>query len=144
MRLSILVFICILMGCSTRHPVEEAKAVVKSHEEFSKAGKLDDIMSNFADDVVLLTPGMPLIKGKEACRSFYAGMITMGKAEFTHDFQGADVVGDAVVLYGFAHGKMTKPDSSVIPLANNFVLTLRYQPDGKMKLWRGAFAPSSQ
>ena len=144
MRLSILVLICLLIGCATRHPIEDAKAVVKSHEQFSKAGKLDDIMSNFADDVVMLVPGMPLVKGKDAVGKFYAGMLTMGKSEFIHEYDGAEIVGDAVILHGIAKGTTTRLDSSVVHYANNFILTFKYQPDGKMKLWRGAFAPSSQ
>jgi uncharacterized protein (TIGR02246 family) len=145
MRLSVsFLLICLFLGCSTRHPVEDAKAVVKSHEEFSKAGKLDDIMSNFADDGVFLTAGMPLIKGKDAIRQFYAGMLTMGKVEFTHQYDGAEIVGDAVVLHGIAKGTMTKPDSTVIQLANNFIMTLKYQQDGKMRFWRVAGAPNSQ
>jgi ketosteroid isomerase-like protein len=144
MKTSIILFLCLLTGCATRNPVEEAKAVVRSHEEFSKAGNLDGVMSNMADDVVLLAPGVPLIKGKEACRNFYAAALAMGRGEFTHDYHGAEVAGDLVVLYGFAHGTMTRPDSTSVPLANNFILMLKYQPDGKLKMWRGAFAPASQ
>jgi uncharacterized protein (TIGR02246 family) len=143
MKYAMLILISLFIGCSARHPVEDAKAVIKAHEEFSKAGDLEKIMSNMADDVVLLTPGMPLIKGKETCRKFYSGMVTMGKVEFTHDIQGAEIVGDAVILHGFAHGTMTKPDSTIIPLANNFIVTLKYQSDGKMRFWRGAVAPGS-
>ena len=133
-----------VFACTTRHSVEDAKAVIKSHEQFSKAGDLEGIMSNMADDVVFLAPGMPLMKGKDACRNFYTGMVKMGKTEFTHNYDGAEIIGDVVVLHGLATGTTTMPDASVIHFANNFIIAVKYQSDGKIKLWRGAFAPSSQ
>ena len=136
--------LCIIAGCSTRIPLADAKAVLKSHEQFSKEGNLENILSNFADDVVLLAPGMPLLKGKDACRNFYAGMLKMGKTEFTHEYDGAEIVRDLVILHGTAKGTMTMSDSKVIQLANNFIITVKYPSDGRMKIWRGAFAPSGQ
>jgi len=144
MRLSILVLIFLLVGCSTRHPVEEAKAVLKSHEQFSKAGDLDGIMSNIAEDVVCFFPGTPIIKGKEACRNFYAAVLKASKSEFIHEYDGAEIVGDAVILHGTARGTTTMPDSSVTHFVSNFLTVLRYQPDGKLKLWRGTSVPSAQ
>lgn len=144
MRPSILVLICLLVGCTTRHPIEDAKAVAKAHEEYAKAGNLDAVVRNFADDFVGLVPGMPLIKGKDAARTFYAAVLATGKSEFTHEYDGAEIVGDIVILHGIGKGTLTKPDSSVTPFANNFILVLKYQSDGTMKFWRGAFAPNSQ
>jgi len=144
MKLSLLLLSCLLLGCATRHPVEDAKSVAKSHEDFAKAGNLDGVLSNFADDFVGLVPGMPLVKGKDAARKFYGGVLSTSKSEFVHEYDGAEIVGDAVILHGIAKGTLTKPDSSVAPFANNFIMVLKYQSDGRMKFWRVAFAPSSQ
>jgi ketosteroid isomerase-like protein len=141
---TILLFCLLLVGCSPRNPVEDAKAVVTAHENFVASENLDGILSNTADDIVVLVPAMPLIKGKQAVRDFYSGMFKAGKSQFIHEYQGSDVVGDAAVLYGTAKGSLTKPDSTTAQFANNFILTFRYQPDGKIKFWRVAFAPSSQ
>jgi len=86
----------------------------------------------------------PLIKGKAALRTLYGAVLSTGKTKFTHEYQGADIVGDAVILYGVGKGTVTNPDSSVDRFDNNFILILKYGPDGKMKIWRGAFGPSSQ
>ncbi len=64
--------------------VDEAKAVIASHEQFAKAGNID----------------------------------------------------------GIARGTLTLNDGDTTPLANNFLLVLRRQADGKLRVWRGAFAPS--
>jgi ketosteroid isomerase-like protein len=144
MRWYTILLLCFLVGCTSRNPIQEAKDVITAHEEYVKAGDLDGILSNTADDIVVLVPGVPLMKGKQAVREFYTGYLAMGKSEFVHEYHGAEVVGDAVVLHGLAKGKLTRVDGSVSEFANNFIITMRYQPDWKMKFWRVAFAPSSQ
>ena len=144
MKLFVLLLACFLLGCSSRHPVEDAKAVLKSHEEYAEAGNLDGVISNMADDIVGMAPGMPLVKGRDAYRAFYSNVFKMGKSEFVHEYDGAEIVGYAVILHGIGKGTLTKPDSSVVPFTNNFIIVLKYQPDGKMKVWRATFAPSSR
>ena len=122
--------------------VDEAKAVMASHEQFAKAGDLDGIMTNVADDIVMLTPDAPLVQGSDAFRKFYAGLLGLGRWDFGHDYEGAAVVSDTVLLHGIARGTLTLNDGDTTPLANNFLLVLRRQADGKLRVWRGAFAPS--
>jgi ketosteroid isomerase-like protein len=141
---AILLLWLLASGCSTRNAIEDAKAVVTAHENFVASENLDGILSNTADDIVVLVPGMSLIKGKQAVRDFYAGMFKAGKSQFIHEYQGSDVVGDGAILYGTAKGSLTKPDSTAVQFANNFILVFRYQADGKIKFWRVAFAPTSQ
>ena len=134
----------VFAGYATRDPIQEAKSVITSHEQYAKAGNLEGILSNMADDAVALTPGLPLIKGKQAVKEFYAGVLAMGKSEFSHLYDGADLAGDVVVLYGLATGKTTLKDGTVTALANNFLIVMKRQADGKMKCWRVAFAPSGK
>ena len=124
--------------------IDQAKAVVRSHEDFMAAGDLDSIMSNVAEDIVLLAPDSPLIEGKAAMRAVYASFIAMGRWEFGHDYSGAEVFGDFVMLHGIARGSMTPPEGEPVPLANSFLLTLRRDDTGAFRIWRGAFAPSGE
>jgi ketosteroid isomerase-like protein len=135
-------FLCLLvLGCSSRQSAEDAKAVLKSHEAYVKAGDLDSVISIMADDIVGIIPGMPLIKGKDAFKIYYANNFTMGKTELTHDVRGAEAEGNIVILHGFVHGTLTRPDTTMVPLANNFLIVLKAQPDSAMMIWRVAFAP---
>ena len=122
--------------------VDEAKAVIASHEQFTKAGDLDGIMTNVADDIVMFAPDAPLVQGSDAFREFYTGLLGLGQWDFRHDYEGAEVIGDTVLLHGIARGTLTPNDGDTTPLANNFLLVLRRQADGKLRVWRGAFAPS--
>ncbi len=124
------------------NPVTEAKAVIQSHEEFAKAGDLDGVMTNIADGVVMLTAGASLIEGKEALREFYGGLLAAGRLDFGHDYSGAEVLGDAVVLHGVSRGTVTSPEGEVTSFTNNFIHVLRREADGKLRAWRAAFAPA--
>ena len=124
--------------------IDQAKAVVRSHEEYMAAGDLDKVMSNMAKDIVLLAPDSPLIEGKDAMRAAYASFISMGRWEFGHDYSGAEVIGDLVMLHGIARGSMTPTEGEPVPLANNFMLTLRRDDTGAFRMWRGAFAPGGE
>ena len=124
--------------------ISEAKDVVTSHESLAMAGDLDGVMSNMADDIVVLAYGFPLLDGKAAFRDFYAGMMAGGRMKFGHDYTGEDAIGDDVVLLrGVSRGTMTTDEGEVSEFSNNFVHILRRGNDGRFKLWRAAFAPDS-
>lgn len=122
--------------------VAAAKAVVRDHEIKAKGGKLDEIVSNFSDEVVLFAPGAELVQGLESFRAFYQSFLEMGTWDYRHDYLGHDVQGEAVILYGVARGTLTPPDFEPTPFANNFLIVLRPE-NGRLKVWRGAFAPSA-
>lgn len=48
--------------------VDDAKEVVQSHETYAMSNNLNGVMTNIADDVVVLADGTPLKRGKEAFR----------------------------------------------------------------------------
>lgn len=122
--------------------VEEAKAVIASHEDYAGAGDLAGVMTNVHPDVLVLTAGAPLIRGAAAFREFYAGLLSAGAWDFTHDYHGSGVVGDVVELFGVASGSMTPHGGTAAPFANNFHLQLRRDESGRLKVWRASFAPT--
>ncbi len=123
-------------------PVERAKAVVRAHEAAVRAGDLDAILSNAAEDAVLVAPNTPMTVGKFAIRGLYEHLLQMGAWEFLHEYAGAEVAGDLVVLHGVARGTLTPSGGSSAPFANNFILTFKRQADGQYRFWRVAFAPA--
>lgn len=124
--------------------IQEAKAVIRRHEAFAEAGDLDGVLTNVADDVVLFTNGAPMVEGRNAFREFYAAVFQSSRVQFTHHYSGADVVGDGVVLHGVARGTLTSHGGAPSAFANNFILVLRRQPDGRLRVWRAAFAPTGE
>lgn len=125
-------------------PIAEAKAVIRSHEEYAMAGDLDGVVSNVADDVVALASGAPLVEGAEAFRDFYRGIMAIGEVTFGHEYSGAAAVGDLVILHGVSRGAFTTAEGEEIPFENNFIHTLRRDSDDRLKVWRAAFAPATR
>jgi ketosteroid isomerase-like protein len=138
------VLLLALASTAATDPVKSAKDVIASHERFAAAADLDGVMSNIADDVVALASGSPLVQGKSAFREFYRGVLAMGRWELGHEYDGAAVVGDTVLMHGVARGTITPTGSQPTKFANNFLLILKKQSDGKLRMWRIAFAPNSQ
>jgi len=123
--------------------VEEAKTVVQTHEDYARMGDLDRVMTNVAEDIVLLAANAPLVKGAKSFRDFYGDLLGMGTWDFTHDYHGAEAVGDLVVLHGVALGTLSPTEGSSSEFRNNFVHVLRRGQDGRLRIWRAAFAPAS-
>ena len=129
---------------SPSDPVSEAKDVVASHEKFAMANDLDGVMSNMADDIVVLTYGTPLIEGKPAFREFYAALMGAGRMVFGHQYSGEHAIGDDLVeLHGVSRGTLTAADGTISTFSNNFVHVMRRGNDGKLKFWRATFAPDA-
>jgi len=124
--------------------VEHAKAVLASHEALVRSGDLDGILENMSEDIVALAPDAPLVVGIEDTRQLYVGILGMGEWDMTHHYDGADVVGDLVILYGVAHGSLTPEGGIASEFANNFILTLRKETDSNYRVWRAAFAPNGE
>ena len=123
--------------------VARAKALVVSHEDYSREADLDRVMTNVAEDVVLLAANAPLIEGAESFRAFYAELFAMGRWDFGHDYHGAFAAGDEVFLHGVANGRLTAEDGTVTEFVNNFLHVWRTQEDGSLRMWRLAFAPAT-
>ena len=146
MRKLALVVLCFVLACANRDPIQDALNTMKSHEDYVKTLNLEGVMTNMADDVVALGTGIPLIVGREAFEEFYAGFFANVSSveEFSHNYLGTEIIGNIVFLHGTATGKITNKDGTTLELVNNFFLVLKYQPDGRIKIWRNAVALSSQ
>jgi len=133
----------LVLGAAAADPVAAAKDVIAAHEGFAAAADLDQVMTNFADDIVVLVPNTPLVRGREAFREFYRGILAQGRWEFRHEYQGAVATGDAVILDGVARGTLTAAGGQRSPFANNFLIILRRQADGRFRIAYVSFAPDS-
>ncbi len=123
--------------------VEAAKALIADHERRASEGDLEKIVANFAQDIVMLAADAPLIVGMSAFREFYAELLRAGTWRFTHDYTGAEVMGDSVVLYGVACGTLEPVAGEAESFANNFIITVKQTASGP-RIWRAAFAAAGE
>ena len=123
--------------------ISSAKALIADHERRAGEGDLDRIVVNFARDVVMLAADAPLVVGMDAFREFYAGLLQTGKLCFTHDYTGAEVIGDSVVLYGVARGTIEPVEGELEVFTNNFIITVKQTSEGP-KIWRADLATAGE
>jgi ketosteroid isomerase-like protein len=122
--------------------LDAAKAVIASHEQLCRDGDLVGVLSNIADDIVLVVPNVPLVEGKAAFGAVYSRLFSMGRWDFEHDYSGAEVIDDVVILHGVARGTFTPNEGAPSPLENNFLLMLKLSGNS-FRVWRGGFGPAS-
>jgi ketosteroid isomerase-like protein len=110
-----------------------------------QAGKLESMMSLFAEDVVLLGSGQPPVVGKAAVSAFWKSFLEQFNVQGgVHELDDVTNVGDAVVLQGRARATwIPKSGGSPVVTDNWFLHIYKRQPDGSLVLWRGAFGANA-
>jgi uncharacterized protein (TIGR02246 family) len=118
----------------------DAKAISDDESQWNKdwASKdADKILSHYADDAVLMAPGVEPAKGREAIKSGLSGMVSDKALSLTFKASKVDVArsGDMAVLQG--DYQMTFTDPATHKVTNDhgtYVTTYRKQPDGSWKV----------
>lgn len=123
-------------------PKEEALALAETFEAGARAGKVEQMVSIYADDAVLMPPNMPSMMGREAIAQYWGGLLQMGKVDVDLIMDDFHVEGDLAVERG--RYEVTAP----IVESGKYLLVLRKQ-GGKWRVVTDIFnasqaAPQSQ
>ncbi|KPK83172.1 MAG: hypothetical protein AMS25_00780 [Gemmatimonas sp. SM23_52] len=101
---------------------------------------LEEFLSYVADDAVFMPPDEPAIVGVQAIAAWYRNAYHQVDFEMTHEPLEVDAAGDHIIHRGNATGTMTpEGGGEPIPLDNKYLMVLKKQPDGSLKLWRACF-----
>lgn len=128
---------CSQAGADTREA--DAKALRDKETQWNQdfaAKDVDKLTAHFADDAVLMNPGMPASSGKEAIRKVFTGMAA--DPALSLKFQASHVEVARSGDIGFTHGTytmtLTDPNSKqVVNDHGSYVTTYRKQADGSWK-----------
>lgn len=100
------------------------------------AKDLERVMAFYADDAVLMTPGMEAVSGKEAMRAGMKEMLADPAVSLTFQSSKVDVAKSGDLAYTEGTYKLTVTDPATHKLINdhgNYVTTFRKQADGSWK-----------
>jgi uncharacterized protein (TIGR02246 family) len=130
-----------LIGCkeSTVNQDEAAQAVRSTEEQWNKdyaAKDLEKIVDHYADDAVLMAPGITPAIGKDAVRNIVKNMVTDPAIALHFKASKVEVAksGDVAYTQGSYTMTMTDPQSKqVINDHGSYVTTYRHEPDGSWK-----------
>jgi uncharacterized protein (TIGR02246 family) len=119
-----------------------AADIAENNDRFCAAlGRRDmEALLVFYDpDVVLLIPGAPPIRGREAVRDYYSAVFAAGvKAAEMESFEVAEL-GDAILEMGTYAMTLATPDGSDHVDTGKYFVVHRRQTDGTWAMWLDMF-----
>ena len=101
----------------------------------ASAGDIDGVVSVYAPDGSLLPPNAPGMKGSEAIRGFWGGLLQAYSTKFELETDQIEGRGDLAYVVGRYRLTGTPKAKGTPPLADQgkFVEVLKRQPDGSWK-----------
>ena len=139
------VLACTLAGCNTTPPPPpdthdaDVKAISDNEDQWNKdyvAKDLEKVASHYADDAVLMAPGMPAMQGKQAIHDGMQEMLKDPALTLQFKASRTDVAKSGDLGYTQGSYEMTVTDPmthKVIHDHGSFVTTYRKQADGSWK-----------
>jgi uncharacterized protein (TIGR02246 family) len=140
-RTSVLVVgLVLLNGCDSPEVDVEAEEqrLMELSREWSDVAAGDDIealMSYWADDAVMMAPGQPPLRGKEAIRTFVSSAGEIPGFSVSWEPLEAHVAESGDMAYLIEQNQMTMPDSTgaLVTEYNKVVTVWKKQTDGSWK-----------
>ena len=117
----------------------DVKAITATEAQANQAWAakdLEKVMSFYADDAVLMTPGAEAVHGKDAMRDGLKQMLGDPALSLTFQSSKADVAKSGDLGYTAGTYKLTVTDPATHKVINdhgNYVTTFRKQADGSWK-----------
>lgn len=137
-----------LMFCLLLGSVSTTKAAVEAATSaFHQALRTDDVetfMSYVADDVVLMPPGEPPVRGKKAVREWYTAFLSQYRTSSLTLTEREAFVGSgwAVELGSYAWGLAPAGGGTPSVDRGSYMQVWRKQPDGKWRFAREVYNSS--
>ena len=140
MKIIALFVTIILFSCNNQHVDREAegKKLMELSKEWSAAAATGDtakILSYWADDAIMMSPGEPALKGKDAIRGMIAGTSKIPGFKISWEPLSVFVSESGDLAYMIEQNQITVNDSLGKPIVekNKAVTIWKKQADGTWK-----------
>ncbi len=109
-------------------------------DRLAAEAKPAELIERVADDAVILPPGEPALVGKRAIAERYGELRDRFQLEIAHEVLEVDRFADVILSRGRVRGTLLPHSSDrAIPLEGKYLLVLREESDGALRLWRYMF-----
>jgi uncharacterized protein (TIGR02246 family) len=117
------------------HAIE---AVNQRDVQAALAGDAAMMMSQWTDDIVLLSPAGPIMCGRVAIAEAFRGVENPGIVEYVLDIQEVKILGDHAFQWGTYHYSVRpRAGGETVRTNGKIMRILQRQPDGSWKIHRG-------
>ena len=97
------VLVVLILWCVPATADDVEAAIRKSVETFEagvRARNVDQVMSIYGDDALFMPPNLPAMKGSDAIRKFWSGMLAAPKADLDIQIDDIERCGDIIIERG--------------------------------------------
>jgi uncharacterized protein (TIGR02246 family) len=129
-----------ILSCSqqkidTKAEGEKLMQTSREWSQITSTGNVEKILSYWADDAVVISPGQPVLKGKKEIRQMVEGSFKTPGFKISWEPQSADVSQSGDMAYLIEKSELSMNDSSgkSITLHYNGVTVWKKQADGSWK-----------
>jgi len=145
-----LMIVAALSACRSEEPVDleaERRAIEAADAAWLEAAgrkDLEEAVSYWTDDAIVLPPDMPPLKGKAAIREYVAAGFQLPGFSISWQSQEITVAPDGRTAYQLATNEFTAPDATgtLRTAKGKAVVIWRKEPDGAWRavvdIWNGA------
>ena len=114
------------------------EAINQRDIQFALANDSDKMMSQWTDDIVLLQPTGPIMRGREAIAQAFQGFESSEIVVYELDMQEVQVLGDYAFQWGtYRYGMRPRTGGNTVRSSGKLMRILQRQPDGSWKIYRG-------
>ncbi len=100
---------------------------------------IERVTACYDEDVVLMVPGAPLVKGAAALRAYYEGVIAAGVSKAEMRIRQVEALGDAVAEVGEYRMKLEPPDGEPFEDVGKYLVVCRRDGEGRLRFWLDMF-----
>jgi uncharacterized protein (TIGR02246 family) len=120
---------------SDLHAIE---AVTQRDVQFALANDAEGMMSQWTDDIVLLQPGAPIMRGRATIAEAFRSVEAPEISDYMLDIQEVKVCGDHAFEWGtYRYSMRPRSGGDMMRVSGKIMRILQRQPDGAWKIHRG-------
>ena len=123
---------------SLENDLRAIDAVNKRDVEFALANDAERMMSQWTDDIVLLQPGAPIMRGRAAIAEAFRSVESPEIVGYVLDIQEVKVAADHAFQWGtYRYTMRPRAGADAIEMGGKIMRILQRQPGGAWKIHRG-------
>ncbi len=125
-------------------------AASQAFDEALKKHDVEAVFAHMTDDVVMMPPGEPTLRGKAAAREWYSWLLSQYKTSSLVLTQREVIVGEGVGAVIGAHEWILKPVAGGEPVVDrgSYMQVWKQQADGRWlfarEIWNSSAPPAAQ
>lgn len=116
---------------------QEKEAILTASKAFSQAyinGDLEEQMSYYTDDAVIMSGSREMIIGKEKVTNYWTLPATVKVLEHAATPIELEIIGDMAKDYGYYAGKSLRNGTDTISFRGQYLITWRKEADGQWRM----------